>query len=87
MARFRKKPIVVEAEQFRALSGCDGLVLIRPAGVVRRFLRFGWWIKTLEGWYPIEPDGTWIITGVKGEKYPCKHDIFEETHEPMLEDE
>ncbi len=26
--------------------------------------------------------GDWIITGVKGETYPCKPDIFQETYEP-----
>ena len=25
--------------------------------------------------------GDWIITGVKGEKYPCRADIFEQTYE------
>ena len=28
-------------------------------------------------------DGDWIITGVKGEKYPCKPDIFTETYEEV----
>lgn len=27
--------------------------------------------------------GDWIITGVKGEKYPCKPDIFEATYEQV----
>ena len=27
----------------------------------------------------------WIITGVKGEKYPCKQDIFDATYEPVRE--
>ena len=27
--------------------------------------------------------GDWIITGVKGEKYPCKPDIFEATYEAV----
>ena len=26
--------------------------------------------------------GDWVIRGVKGEFYPCKQDIFEETYEP-----
>lgn len=26
--------------------------------------------------------GDWLITGVRGEKYPCKDDIFRETYEP-----
>ena len=38
-------------------------------------------IETLEGVMTANP-GDWIITGVKGEKYPCKNDIFEMTYEP-----
>ena len=26
--------------------------------------------------------GDWIITGIKGEQYPCKPGIFEATYEP-----
>ena len=38
------------------------------------------WIDTLEGGHNVCP-GDWIITGVKGEHYPCKPDIFEQTYE------
>ncbi len=39
-------------------------------------------IHTLEG--DMKADvGDWIITGVHGEQYPCKPDIFEETYEPV----
>lgn len=27
--------------------------------------------------------GDYIITGVKGEQYPCKPDVFEQTYEPV----
>lgn len=37
-------------------------------------------IYTLEGVMRCEP-GDWIIRGVKGEFYPCKPDIFEQTYE------
>ena len=39
------------------------------------------WIDTLEGGHIVCP-GDWIITGVKGENYPCKPDIFTATYEP-----
>lgn len=39
------------------------------------------WIDTLEGGHIVCP-GDWIITGVKGERYPCKPDVFEATYEP-----
>ena len=39
------------------------------------------WIDTLEGGHIVCP-GDWIITGVSGENYPCKPDIFAATYEP-----
>ncbi|MST50918.1 hypothetical protein FYJ64_01050 [Clostridiales Family XIII bacterium WCA-MUC-591-APC-3H] len=38
-------------------------------------------IETLEGTMHASP-GDYIITGVNGEKYPCKPDIFKKTYEP-----
>ncbi len=40
------------------------------------------WIDTLEGGHVVCP-GDWIITGVKGERYPCKPDVFEATYAPI----
>jgi hypothetical protein len=40
------------------------------------------WIDTLEGGHIVCP-GDWIITGVKGERYPCKPDIFAATYEEV----
>ena len=42
------------------------------------------WIDTLEDGHNVCP-GDWIITGVKGEHYPCKPDIFCATYEPVTE--
>ncbi len=39
------------------------------------------WIDTKEGGHIVCP-GDWIITGVQGERYPCKPDIFEVTYDP-----
>ncbi len=41
-------------------------------------------VETLEGVMHASV-GDWIITGVHGEKYPCKPDIFEQTYEPIQE--
>ena len=38
------------------------------------------WIETLEGGHIVCP-GDWIIKGIKGEFYPCKPDIFEDSYE------
>lgn len=43
------------------------------------------WIETLEGGHIVCP-GDWIITGVHGERYPCKPAIFATTYEPVDED-
>lgn len=40
-------------------------------------------IHTLEG--DIKADiGDWIITGIEGEQYPCKPDIFKKTYEQLV---
>lgn len=43
------------------------------------------YIETLEGTMHASV-GDYIITGVNGERYPCKPDIFEKTYEPYEED-
>lgn len=40
------------------------------------------WIDTLEGGHIVCP-GDWVITGVQGERYPCKPDIFAATYEAV----
>lgn len=42
------------------------------------------WIDTLEGGHIVCP-GDWIITGVAGERYPCKPMIFKSTYDPLGE--
>lgn len=41
-------------------------------------------IRTLEGDMVASP-GDYIITGVRGEQYPCKPDVFEAIYEPVEE--
>lgn len=72
---FRKKPIIVNAEQYlpREDQIPEGVVITRggeariatPAGAVIVF------------------DGDWIITGVEGERYPCSPSIFAQTYEAV----
>ena len=38
-------------------------------------------IKTLEGKMAVNV-GDWIVTGIKGERYPVKDEIFRATYEP-----
>ena len=46
--------------------------------------RMGLLIPTLEG-LMVASENDWIIKGIKGEFYPCKPDIFEQTYE-LVED-
>lgn len=76
--KFRKKPIVIEAEQFFEKDGVDGVKMIVEHVLGYSILKY--FIDTLEGRMQVK-DGDWIITGIAGEKYPCKPDIFEKTYE------
>lgn len=57
---------------------CKADLHVKGSGVV--FHTHGW-IDTAEDGHIVCP-GDWIITGVKGERYPCKPDIFDATYEP-----
>ncbi len=82
MAKYRKRPVVIEAMQFTDETKDQVFNFVRcncyadwdangnPA------LR----IQTLEGEMTASL-GDWVIKGVKGEFYPCKPDIFEATYE------
>jgi len=92
MAKYRKKPVVIDAEVY--VEGMeDGWYVIEKDGKlggvyylhndsikpeIHKKLHPA--IRTLEGWLKIR-EGDYIITGVKGERYPCKPDIFEQTYE------
>ena len=76
MARYRKKPVIIEAYQWHIVLGEGAGVILSKDGKP--------YCKTLEGPLWVS-DGDWIITGVEGEVYPCKPDIFEKTYE-LVED-
>lgn len=57
--------------------GCDSQTPCKHCGII---MHLHGWIDTLEGGHIVCPSD-WIITGVKGETYPCKHDIFVATYE------
>lgn len=79
MARFRKRPVVVEAVQWFKDGDHDAVGRFDyPGG------RVHYMIPTLEGNMEVSR-GDWIITGVNGEHSPCKPDIFEKTYEPVDE--
>jgi hypothetical protein len=82
--RFRKKQVVVEAFQFGASEDCP-VWFVEKFNAGEIYCREDYcYINTLEGKMRADKYD-WIIQGVKGEIYPCKPDIFEETYEVLKE--
>lgn len=95
MAKFQKKPVVVEAITFAEMvahgKATSGNIV---NGMPWSFEYNGhpithendqcYLIPTLEGTHNMTP-ADMLITGVKGEIYPCKIDIFEATYEAVTE--
>ena len=88
MAKFRKKPVVIEAFRLneRGLIAEDWLwdAVTRNDIITHCFGKYepdpAWCeIKTLEGTM-IANAGDYIIQGVNGEIYPCKADIFQKIY-------
>ncbi len=76
MAKYRKRPVVIEAEQWVSGKNING---VHTTGVPPNVVT---WCDSLEGRLTVSA-GDWIITGIKGEHYPCKPDIFEATYEKV----
>ena len=80
MKKYRKKPVVIEAIQYNGdnyneisnFTGNKSLLGLKQSNEII--------INTLEG-NMIASVGDYIIKGIKGEFYPCKPDIFEQTYE------
>jgi hypothetical protein len=92
--RYRKKPVVIDAVRWDGTEECMKVVLELtdfsklPASDEYVNPGLGYTpamgtidIPTLEGVMTANP-GDWIIRGIKGELYPIKADIFEESYEP-----
>ena len=88
--KYRKKPVVIEAEQFLATK--DSWDKIMALGVLHNQWEPGemgsetFHIKTLNGYVKVAK-GEYICKGVRGEFYPCAPDIFEETYEKLEADD
>jgi len=81
MARYRKKPVVIEAYQWtrderqQTPEWMDKAIVHGTVWFDGDFMC----IRTLEG-VMTASDDDWIIQGIQGEIYPCKPDIFEATY-------
>ena len=110
MAKYRKKPVVIEATQWwengdhpqdvaEVFEEGEFKGELLEGKVVRYYrnpevdgqrkckrcdniMHYHGWTDTLEGGHIVCP-GDFIITGVQGEIYPCKPDIFNATYEKV----
>lgn len=82
--KFRKKPVVIEAEQFVVFNKNETVFVQKVNDLTYPVY------KDEKGFYVVIPtiEGNmrcdnldWIIKGISGEYYPCKPDIFEKTYE------
>jgi hypothetical protein len=91
LAKYRKKPVVIEAisfKEFVELGKQMGANIVN--GMPWSYTYHGhpvthendecYLIPTLEGTMKFTPEDM-LITGVNGEIYPCKKDIFDATYE------
>lgn len=92
--KYRKKPVVIEAMQWNGNNLKEVMEFIESefkyetntSYATNKFVYFDGrlLLHTLEGTMQVS-FGDYIIKGVKGEFYPCKPDIFEETYEELKE--
>ena len=95
MAKYRKKPVEIEALQYDGdVKNSDGIYYV-PDWAVKALeenvmfydvLDMDYpcelFIKTLEGIHHVSV-GDYVIQGVNGELYPCKPDIFKKTYDSV----
>lgn len=79
--KYKKKPVVIEAMQW---SGKNTIDIDNFIGRHCMEKDDGILIRTLGGVIRADIDD-FIIKGVKGEFYPCRPDIFEQTYEEVKE--
>jgi len=93
MGTFRKKPVVIEAitfAEFIEYGKANGANIVNDmpwsfdynGHPVSHETDERYLIPTLEGTLNFTPEDM-LITGVNGEIYPCKKDIFEKTYEKV----
>ncbi len=90
MAKYRKKPVVIDAEQWNGtLKDMERIKSVFPQmetlsqSIHEAYDKvYNWRIGTLEGGHDVS-SMDFIIRGIKGEYYPCKSDIFELTYEKV----
>lgn len=84
MARYRKRPVVIDAVQWtealQAFAGSKFDPFDDPCeedGDATAAI-----LDDLHSTWVLLHTNDWIIKGLKGEFYPCRHEVFLESYEP-----
>ena len=77
--QYQKKPVTVSALKWNGTNLQEILSFTNNKAMMKSNTLI---IPTLEGTMAAEV-GSYIIKGVKGEYYPCRGDIFEDTYEEV----
>lgn len=83
--KYRKKPIVIDAIKFDGYNHDEIKAWSSGKVVSAKSWKPNYCqleVHTLEGVMDVNI-GDWIIKGIQGEIYPCKHDIFIATYEAV----
>jgi hypothetical protein len=81
--KYKKKPVTIEAFRYKVDEMPDWFVEAHLDDEILLSIDHCK-IRTLEG-VMIGWMGDYIIRGIKGEIYPCRKDIFEESYEEVSE--
>lgn len=98
--RYKKKPVVIDALQWTGKNHTQMYNFLTNYTLTDKYMTSsgdnfyidhskvegGLIIKTLEGEH-LASIGDYIIKGIKGEYYPCKEDIFNQTYELVNDSE
>lgn len=94
--KYKKKPIIIDAIQFDG-SNLEEIKEFVGKNLIYSIIDSAWQvgkgiphilmeIKTLEGNMKVSKND-YIIKGINGEFYPCKHDIFNKSYIELTESE
>lgn len=92
--KVRKKPVIIEAVQWNKMGDHPAVLEVEKGPYISipetcskcgKPMKEHGFIDTLEDGHIVCPTD-WIMTGVKGENYPIKDDIFRETYEEAHDD-
>lgn len=90
MKEYQKRPIIIQAQQWfehgdipevKEVPRWHEEAVITAIELGAHLSSWGF-IDTLEGGHLVRP-GDWIVKGIRGEFYPVKNGIFQETYEEV----